>query len=325
MMLAQKAKYNKKLEKLILESINDEVYDYFFKDILDIFNIPIYNSYIPQTDIAIVENLIKTGKLYYSDGYLKIADEFIGMSLSSKIKNVLGVKYNKFKRGYKIDYFDLPVTIKLAIQESQDRAENRAIRLEKSILDNYNKVNNFIYYDNNNTIETFADDLNKNVLETLKLTTGLALDSLAFLQLVDVVRDRITFNIRYHTKYRYENLMKKITKASDKKRLSEQELIDLVKKEVEIAKRHNAIIARNEANIIRGQVTKIQAQASGHDLYIWRTQGDERVRPYHRELNGKTCSFSNPPIVDENNRTANPSEDYNCRCYAQVILDDKKR
>ena len=47
--------------------------------------------------------------------------------------------------------------------------------------------------------------------------------------------------------------------------------------------------------------------------YIWHTQGDDKTRSSHAEPDGIIHS------VDEN---IFPSEDYNCRCWAEEIEDD---
>lgn len=45
--------------------------------------------------------------------------------------------------------------------------------------------------------------------------------------------------------------------------------------------------------------------------YVWRTQGDDKVRASHAVNNGKVFSWNNPPP------TGNPGEDYGCRCWAE--------
>ncbi len=51
------------------------------------------------------------------------------------------------------------------------------------------------------------------------------------------------------------------------------------------------------------------------DKYIWRTQGDDKVRPDHAALNGQIFSWDNPPPV------GHPGHDYNCRCMAEPYLE----
>lgn len=54
-------------------------------------------------------------------------------------------------------------------------------------------------------------------------------------------------------------------------------------------------------------------QLERNTYYIWRTQEDEKVRPFHATNNGKIFSSDNPPA------TGNPGEDFNCRCWAEPV------
>ena len=47
--------------------------------------------------------------------------------------------------------------------------------------------------------------------------------------------------------------------------------------------------------------------------YIWRTQGDSRVRSTHSDRDGKVFSWDNPP------EGGHPGEAPNCRCWAEEI------
>lgn len=56
-------------------------------------------------------------------------------------------------------------------------------------------------------------------------------------------------------------------------------------------------------------------------LYIWRTAGDDKVRPSHAANEGKVFAWDNPPP------TGNPGDAGNCRCVAEpyiptVLLND---
>lgn len=51
--------------------------------------------------------------------------------------------------------------------------------------------------------------------------------------------------------------------------------------------------------------------------YIWRTQDDAKVRPSHAANDDKIFAWDNPLV------TGHPGEDFNCRCWAEPIGDDR--
>ncbi|WP_199262515.1 minor capsid protein [Paracoccus binzhouensis] len=51
-------------------------------------------------------------------------------------------------------------------------------------------------------------------------------------------------------------------------------------------------------------------QAGTTARYVWRCQGDDRVRMTHRANDGRVFAWDDPPT------TGPPGEDYNCRCEA---------
>lgn len=67
----------------------------------------------------------------------------------------------------------------------------------------------------------------------------------------------------------------------------------------------------------------LKAASQSTRYYIWRTQGDDKVRESHAANDGQVFEWDNPP------GTGNPGEDYNCRCYAEpldkVIVTEESR
>jgi SPP1 gp7 family putative phage head morphogenesis protein len=78
--------------------------------------------------------------------------------------------------------------------------------------------------------------------------------------------------------------------------------------------------ARRSTNISQS-VTSLPAQEEPIDWsikqdrpathYIWRTRGDEKVRPSHAANNGRVFAWDDPP------ETGHFGEDYGCRCMAE--------
>ena len=62
------------------------------------------------------------------------------------------------------------------------------------------------------------------------------------------------------------------------------------------------------------EYTKRLDFADDAPLYIWITQGDERVRTSHAERDGGIFDAANPP------EGGNPGDDYNCRCKGGFLV-----
>lgn len=76
------------------------------------------------------------------------------------------------------------------------------------------------------------------------------------------------------------------------------------------------LIARDQISKLNGQLTELRQADLGINRYRWRTTGDDAVRPSHQALDGKIFSWDDPPEV------GHPGEDYQCRCYAEPVLED---
>lgn len=88
----------------------------------------------------------------------------------------------------------------------------------------------------------------------------------------------------------------------------------------EVNKARATLIARTEVGRTATALTEARALSIGSTQYFWRTAGDGDVRPSHREMNGRVCEWSDPPVTD--GMSGHPGETPNCRCYAQPIIPD---
>lgn len=82
-----------------------------------------------------------------------------------------------------------------------------------------------------------------------------------------------------------------------------------------VASRAN-LIARDQISKLNGQLNQLRQKDIGVERYRWRTMGDNRVRDTHARLNGEIFSWDAPPDV------GHPGDDYQCRCYAEPVLED---
>ena len=90
-----------------------------------------------------------------------------------------------------------------------------------------------------------------------------------------------------------------------------------LQKQFGISKNKAELIAVDQTSKLNAKLTQFQQTDAGCKEYIWSSSGDARVRDRHRELDGKTFRWDDPPIVDvKTGRRAHPGEDYRCRCVA---------
>ena len=82
-------------------------------------------------------------------------------------------------------------------------------------------------------------------------------------------------------------------------------------------------IARTEASKANAAIAQARAEDIGIPCYIWRTCKDERVRPTHRAMEGVVCFWNDPP-APEGRDFYHPGGTYNCRCYAEPIINSKE-
>lgn len=73
-------------------------------------------------------------------------------------------------------------------------------------------------------------------------------------------------------------------------------------------------IARDQIGSLYGQINAERQQALGITEFIWRTVGDQAVRPEHQDRDGETYEFEDPPDGEL------PGEPINCRCYAEPVF-----
>lgn len=83
-----------------------------------------------------------------------------------------------------------------------------------------------------------------------------------------------------------------------------------------MSKKRARFIARDQIGKLNSNLTRFRQTSLGIDSYRWRTMLDPKVRDAHRVREGKLFRWDKPP------EGGAPGEDYNCRCYAEPVLDD---
>ena len=83
------------------------------------------------------------------------------------------------------------------------------------------------------------------------------------------------------------------------------------------------LIARDQVGKLNGKLTQYRQEQLGGKRYVWRTSEDERVRKDHERLDGKTFFWDKPPVINRSTGArGNPGQDIQCRCHAEMVLED---
>lgn len=100
-----------------------------------------------------------------------------------------------------------------------------------------------------------------------------------------------------------------------------EDLARQIEERFAVSESRAALIARDQTLKLSGSITRVRQTSAGIRSYIWSTSQDERVRPFHAELEGTVHSWDSPPVVDESGRREHPGQDFGCRCVAVPNLE----
>lgn len=92
------------------------------------------------------------------------------------------------------------------------------------------------------------------------------------------------------------------------------EILKKIEERYDVSKSRARLIARDQVGKFNGDLNRVRQQDLGLDSYIWNTMQDKHVRDEHRDLNGKSFKWSDPPPE------GHPGEPIQCRCYAEPDL-----
>lgn len=101
------------------------------------------------------------------------------------------------------------------------------------------------------------------------------------------------------------------------------DVADELQKTFSFTRSRAELIARDQILKLNASITQDAHRQAGIEEYIWSTSKDSSVRDSHEKLDGRRFRYDDPPVVDERTgRTANPGEDYQCRCVAIPVLPE---
>ena len=117
-----------------------------------------------------------------------------------------------------------------------------------------------------------------------------------------------------------EGMRADVLKAFQDKPFDRQELTRIFQDKYKSSGYNLRRIVRDQSNKFNGELTQVRQQQLGIGSYEWSTSDDERVRPTHRDKEGKPFEWANPPLD-----TGHPGNDVQCRCLALAIVTPQNR
>lgn len=97
-----------------------------------------------------------------------------------------------------------------------------------------------------------------------------------------------------------------------------EDLVEVVQKVGGVTEKRARLIARDQTAKMSSAFNKVRQIGLGISRYIWSDSHDKRVRHSHHALNGHTCEWEHPPLIE--GEPLNPGEDYNCRCVPIPVI-----
>ncbi len=114
----------------------------------------------------------------------------------------------------------------------------------------------------------------------------------------------------------HERLTRDIVRLQMAGPFDEAALRDTLRKGYDSAGYNLRRLTRDQTSKLVGQLNQARQTEIGVEEYIWRTAGDQRVRPLHQLNEGEQFRWDDPPAD-----TGHPGTDVMCRCVAIAIVE----
>ena len=105
-----------------------------------------------------------------------------------------------------------------------------------------------------------------------------------------------------------------VTKALLEQPGDQRALAQAVKRSMKAERSRVSLIARDQVSKATGQMNQIRQQGVGIKKFMWSSSEDEKVRPQHRDYNGRIYRWDAPPPEGI------PGTPIRCRCVARPVL-----
>lgn len=129
-------------------------------------------------------------------------------------------------------------------------------------------------------------------------------------------RDNVSLIKSIDARY-FADIEKAVIEALEQGRTTKQLTAEL-RQRYGVSQGRARLIARDQLGKLNGEITRQRQTDLGVRSYRWSTSGDERVRPLHRDLDGKVFPWDAPHPTE-----GHPGQAVQCRCVAEPVFEDE--
>lgn len=267
---------------------------------------------------------LRAGRIWYADGTFGTATTF-GSEISRELR-ALGAHYDQDRHLFVLAATDIPYDLRGAI----DSAQARAIGVHEQMKDVLGSmaenaaiapVGLKLASPIDRILKDLSDQFDKSVKGVESITVSPELQPAVRTELTKGFTENLDLYIKNFANEEIPELRQMV-----ERNLMAGGRLDKLSKMIEaqygVTKRKANFLAYQETSLLTAKFRMERAKNVGSVSYIWHTRQDNRVRDDHQPLDKKVFFWDDPPVVDvSHGRHANPGEDYNCRCYAEPIIE----
>lgn len=261
---------------------------------------------------------LDSGRIQYVDGF------FVG-PLTARISKELrgiGARYNKVKKQFQLERSHLPQDIMLAASQANRIAQEKLQKVEDFLRAIEGRKIAVPVID-----EQFGQvltGLSRQFQDTTKKISARDIEVPLDPNLAEQLKDAYTTNLEMYINDWHQTQvlrLKKKVAQNVQQGFRAENLIQGIQSERAISYNKAKFLAKQETSLMVSKYRQIRYEEVGVRKYMWSTSRDVRVRPDHKELQGKIFDFNQPPVTDHATMARNnPGEDYGCRCVAIPVL-----
>jgi|DEB0MinimDraft_6_1074348.scaffolds.fasta_scaffold01406_12 SPP1 gp7 family putative phage head morphogenesis protein len=303
-------KLDEELEKQILAFLSKEIFAPIVVEMKKSKNI-LFNA---RTTI---ESAIKSGRIQFADGIFK--GDF-NSSLAKEFRS-LGMKFDKRIEGYRKEIGKLPISLQVAITQTDSAYVAMAENIIKSIESiNYDEA--LAELNLSSAFDKVIKSVDKDFARTAASVIGVSVDLTENQK--ERIADEFSENLKLYIKDFADEqvlILRKDVEDAVFAGIRAEELQKTIVGRFGVSESKAKFLAKQEISLLTSKYKQAKYEDVGVRKYKW-SISNVRTRPDHRALNGKVFSFDDPPITNQDTGARNnPGEDFGCNCVAIPIIE----